>query len=166
MNRRTNMPLLRSLGKDQGALAAIDMALLRSFSNRFMVTMQVPRALKLSISRFGTKGFFGVILPFWNSGSPDIGGQSTIKSRTRTKDDDEEEKLIVAERLDERGQFFLKGFEVFLVIAPASDRALEEGLGNVGVTWRTDLFGAGMFVVLQYARSPGKAEKIQDAPGR
>jgi hypothetical protein len=34
MNRRTDMPLLRSLGKDQGTLAAIDMALLRSFSSR------------------------------------------------------------------------------------------------------------------------------------
>jgi len=30
-NRRTNMPLLRSLMKNQGAAAAIDMSLLRSF---------------------------------------------------------------------------------------------------------------------------------------
>jgi hypothetical protein len=51
INRRTNMPLLRSLGKDQGALAAIDMALLRSFSNRFMVRVRIPRMLKLSMNR-------------------------------------------------------------------------------------------------------------------
>ena len=35
MNRRMNMSLLRSLRRNQGALAAIDMALLRSFANRF-----------------------------------------------------------------------------------------------------------------------------------
>jgi hypothetical protein len=51
VNRRANMPLLRSLGKDPGALAAIDMALLRGFAKRFMVTMQVPRTLKLSMNR-------------------------------------------------------------------------------------------------------------------
>jgi hypothetical protein len=37
MNRRSIMPLGRSLRRDQGGLAAIDMALLRSFSNRFKV---------------------------------------------------------------------------------------------------------------------------------
>ena len=51
MNRRTNMPLLRSLGKDQGAFAAIDMALLRSFSNRFTVRMHVPRTARLPMVR-------------------------------------------------------------------------------------------------------------------
>ena len=41
MNRRMNMPLLRSLRRDQGALWAIDMALLRSFSNRFKIPAHV-----------------------------------------------------------------------------------------------------------------------------
>jgi hypothetical protein len=41
MNRRMNMPLLRSLGVIQGIWAAIDMAFLRSFANRFNVVMHV-----------------------------------------------------------------------------------------------------------------------------
>jgi hypothetical protein len=36
-----NMSLLRSLRMTKGALAAIDMALLQSFANRFMVALQV-----------------------------------------------------------------------------------------------------------------------------
>jgi hypothetical protein len=51
MNRRANMALLRSLGKDQGALAAIDMALLRSFSNWFMVPMHARSRRRLSMNR-------------------------------------------------------------------------------------------------------------------
>jgi hypothetical protein len=42
-NRRTNMPLLRSLLQDQGTLATIDVALLRSFSMRSVVP--VPQIL-------------------------------------------------------------------------------------------------------------------------
>jgi len=51
MNRRANMPLLRSLGKDQGTLAAIDVALLRSFSSRVMVLMHVRSARRLCMKR-------------------------------------------------------------------------------------------------------------------
>jgi len=46
-----NMPLLRSLMKVHGALAAIDMALLRSFSSRFMVPVHVRNRRKLSMNR-------------------------------------------------------------------------------------------------------------------
>jgi chorismate mutase len=45
------MPLLWSLEEGRGALAAIDMALLRSFSNRFMVTMHVRSTKRLSMNR-------------------------------------------------------------------------------------------------------------------
>jgi len=41
------MPLLRSLGKDPRTLAAIDMALLRSFSSRFKVPMDVRSGRRL-----------------------------------------------------------------------------------------------------------------------
>src|SRR5262249_47328852 len=51
MDRRMNMPLLRSLGMAKGASAAIDMALLRSFANRFMVPIQAQSEANLSISR-------------------------------------------------------------------------------------------------------------------
>src|SRR5690349_4715075 len=48
MSRRTNMPLLRSLKNVQGTLAAIDMALPRSPSRWVMVTLRIPRMLRLS----------------------------------------------------------------------------------------------------------------------
>src|SRR5262249_30767722 len=48
MNRRRNMPLLRSLRRDQRALPAIEMALLRSFANRFKVAARVSRTHRLS----------------------------------------------------------------------------------------------------------------------
>src|ERR1051326_3301638 len=43
MNRRTKMPLLRSLEEGRGVSIATKMALLRSFSNWFMVTMRVEK---------------------------------------------------------------------------------------------------------------------------
>jgi hypothetical protein len=50
MNRRMNMPLLRSLKRVHGASWAIDMALLRSFSNRFKVPMHARSETRLSMN--------------------------------------------------------------------------------------------------------------------
>src|SRR5260370_6630975 len=103
---------------------------------------------------------------FWGDVAlPGVCSRPPTRSRTRTKDDEEDEELFITIRLDERGQFFVKWLDEFLVIPPAPNRALEKRFGNLGVTWGADLFGLGMFVVLQYAGVPGDAEEIQDAPG-
>ena len=50
-NRRTNMPLLRSFGKQRGILAAIDMAFLLSFSMRIIVPMHDLRTSRFIVPR-------------------------------------------------------------------------------------------------------------------
>src|SRR5436190_17423987 len=65
MNRRTNMPLLRSLGRDQGTLPAIDMALLRSFSNRFKVPVHARSRRRLSLNRCSSSDSAAGCYPHW-----------------------------------------------------------------------------------------------------
>ena len=62
--------------------------------------------------------------------------------------------LLIPKRLHEWLQLLQIGFEIFLIIPPAADRAFIHRLGHVGVSGCAHHFLPGMCVKLQYLRVP------------
>src|SRR5208282_6106174 len=58
--------------------------------------------------------------------------------------------LLIPKRLDERRQPGEVRFQIFLIIPPAADGAVINGLGHIRVSGRTDEFLSRMFIKAQY----------------